>query len=286
VSSTTDRWAAWLRDRRHGGDEERLRRTLELLAPIRERVLDGAAIGPGDVLLDIGCGDGLIGLGALDRGADVIFSDVSDALLDDCRAVAGDGARYLLADATDLSELADGSVDAVTTRSVLIYVAEKGRAFAEFHRILRPGGRLSIFEPVNRFGYPDPDGRFCGYDVTPVRDLAERVTAAMSPDGESTMLDFDERDLLRLAEAAGFDEIRLDYEARIDPGSWLEGTWEAVLNSSGNPLAPTLREAIEQALTPEEGERFVAHLRPLVEAGDARRRHAVAYLVAGKPDGG
>jgi arsenite methyltransferase len=280
VSSTTDRWAAWLRERRHGGDEEQLRRTLELLAPVRDRVLDGAEVEPGDVVLDVGCGDGLIGLGALDRGAEVIFSDVSEALLDDCRSVAGDDARYLVADATDLSSLEDGSVDVVTTRSVLIYVRDKQRAFDEFHRVLRPGGRLSILEPVNRFGYPDPEGRFCGYDVTPVRDLAERVTATMTTDGESTLLDFDERDLLRFAESAGFAGIRLDYEARIEDGSWLEGPWEAVLRSSGNPLIPTLGEAIEQALSPEEAERFVAHLRPLVEAGAGRKRHAVAYLVA------
>jgi arsenite methyltransferase len=282
VSSTTDRWAAWLRERRHGGDEELLRRALDHLAPIRERVLDGAELMPGDVLLDVGCGDGLIGLGALNRGAEVIFSDVSEPLLDDCRAIAGDQARYLVADATDLSVLEDGSVDVVTTRSVLIYVADKQRAFEEFHRVLRPGGRLSSWEPINRFGHPDPDDRFCGYDVAPVAELARRVTDALSVEAESTLLDFDERDLLRLAERAGFCELRLDYEARIEDGSWLHGPWDAVLMTSGNPLAPTLGEAIDRALTPEEAERFVAHLKPLVEAGAGRRRHATAHLVARK----
>lgn len=282
MSSATDRWAAWLRERRHGGDEEALRRALAFLAPVRERVLDNADLQPGDVLLDVGCGDGLIGLGALDRGAEVIFSDVSEALLEDCRAIAGDRARYLVGSATELP-LADGSVDVVTTRSVLIYVADKQGAFDELARVLKPGGRLSIFEPINRFGHPDPDGRFCGYDVSPVRDLADRVTEAWSPEVESTLVDFDERDLLRFAEQSGLVGLRLDYEARVDRDPWLRGPWETVLRTAPNPLAPTLGEAIEQALAPGEAERFSAHLRPLVEAGDAVSRRACAYLAARKP---
>jgi SAM-dependent methyltransferase len=39
----------------------------------------------------------------------------------------------------------------VTTRSVLIYVQHKDAAFREFHRVLRPGGRVSIFEPINNY---------------------------------------------------------------------------------------------------------------------------------------
>jgi hypothetical protein len=37
-----------------------------------------------------------------------------------------------------------------------------------------------------------------------------------------------------------------------------------------------------EALTPTETERFTAHLRPLVEAGQGERRFAVAYLWAVK----
>jgi ubiquinone/menaquinone biosynthesis C-methylase UbiE len=48
----------------------------------------------------------------------------------------------------------DASVDAVTTRSVLIYVAQKQQVIHEFCRVLKPGGRLSLFEPINRFGEP------------------------------------------------------------------------------------------------------------------------------------
>lgn len=44
--------------------------------------------------------------------------------------------------------LKDNSVDVVTVRSVLIYVQEKQNAFREFHRVLKPEGRLSIFQAL------------------------------------------------------------------------------------------------------------------------------------------
>src|SRR5919199_4117733 len=97
------------------------------------------------------------------------------------------------------------------------------------------------------------------------------------------MLDFDERDLFDLAERAGFQEIHLSYEAKTVPGNNdASRDWETSLRSAPNPLAPTLGEAMAEALTQEETERFAAHLRPLVESGRRRSRDAVAYLWAVK----
>jgi ubiquinone/menaquinone biosynthesis C-methylase UbiE len=90
-----------------------------------------------------------------------------------------DRCQFLLAPAEDLSVLEDASVDVVTTRSVLIYVSAKQQAFSEFYRVLKPGGRLSIFEPINRFGMDISEQPHCfaGYDVTPVIDIAQKVKA-------------------------------------------------------------------------------------------------------------
>ena len=83
-----DPWAAWLGERRHGGDPELLRRHLEVLAPIRDQVIANAAVGAGKRVLDLGCGDGLIALAAAETVGPlghVICSDVSDEVLDLCR---------------------------------------------------------------------------------------------------------------------------------------------------------------------------------------------------------
>jgi len=63
-------------------------------------------------------------------------------------------ARFVRTRAEDLAEIADESVDVATTRSVLIYIAEKAAAFAAMHRVLRAGGRISLFEPINRLMFP------------------------------------------------------------------------------------------------------------------------------------
>lgn len=279
-----DPWAAWLLERRHGGDERSLAETLEHLGPIRDRVLDNARIEPGDTLLDVGCGDGLIAFGALQRGARVVFSDVSQELLDVCREIAGGDERcsYVRADATDLSAVPDESVDAVTLRSVLIYVAERGRAFAEFRRVLKPGGRLSLFEPLNSFEYPGPDERWGAWDVSEVQELADRVKGvfrAIHDRQGNTMHDFEAPDFVALAERAGFTEIQADAAYEVSPSEAFE-TWEAYENSSGNPLVPTLREAADSVLTAEESERFRGHLRRQAEAGEGVARAATLYLWA------
>jgi SAM-dependent methyltransferase len=259
------------------------------LVPVRDKVLDRAELGEGETLLDVGCGEGMIGFGALERGAGhVVFSDISDDLLDFCREAAdqlgfADRASFVKAGAADLAGVADASVDVVTTRSVLIYVPEKAQCFAEFFRVLRPGGRVSCFEPINRFGLDERREGFWGYPGDGVADLAARVeqvyTEIQPPD--DPMLDFDERDLLRLAEEAGF--FPLDLELRAEIRAIEPRPWEAFLNQSGNPKIPTIAEAMDQALTPEERERFSAHLRALVEEGKGVWRMAHAYLRAVKP---
>jgi SAM-dependent methyltransferase len=291
MTEGSDRWHRWLLNVRFGGDATAREQDLtEFLYPVRDTVLGKARLNPGDTLLDVGTGDGLIAFGALERlgpSGQVIFSDISQDLLDHCRAAAAaegllDQCRFVLASADRLTDIADASVDVVTTRSVLIYVKNKAAALREFYRVLRPGGRLSLFEPINVLMH-DPD-RFGGYDVTPVQAAAAKLRAfyeSLQPLGTDPMVDFDERDLGRHAEQAGFPVV--DLELRVGVKNTRQPVpWDRFLRMSGNPLVPPVGEVLNRVLTPQEIAEFTAHLMPLVEAGAGRERRALAYLTAVK----
>ena len=278
-------------DVRFGGDPAARERVLtRLLYPVRDTVLDKAKLQPGDTVLDVGTGDGLIAFGALERlgpAGQVIFSDISQDLLDHCRAAAGaagllDRCRFLLASADSLAGLADASVDVITTRSVLIYVKDKAAALRAFCRVLRPGGRISVHEPINVLMHDR--GPLYGYDSTPVQALVAKLQAlyeSIQPPGIDPMVDFDERDLVRHAEQAGFPVV--DLELRVSVTNTRQPVpWEIVLRSSGNPLIPPLGEALDRVLSPQEITEFTAHFKPLVESGGGQRRQALAYLTAVK----
>lgn len=284
-----DKWAEWVLARGHSGDLEQLRRKLDHLAPVRQRILDNADLCPGDVVLDVGTGDGFIGFGALDRLPDVrvIFSDISARLLEHCREAAETAGlthrtEVVAAPATDLRPIAEASVDVVTTRSVLIYVHEKQQAFDEFFRVLRPGGRLSIFEPINNYFPYDPN-EFWGFDASPVRDLVEKLHDAENTEdvSDDPMLNFNERDLVFAAERAGFDTVQADLSVSVRPGSWA-ADWERLLDLAPNPNALTPRESIVAWLTPDQRERFEAHLKPLADSSEGVIREAFAYVTATK----
>ena len=292
VDRKLDKWAAWVLHRRDGDDREQHEKALEHLIPIRDRVLDNARIHQGETLLDVGAGDGLIAFGALHRvGPDghVIASDISAALVARTRAIADELSvaprmSFVEASAEDLSPIGDRSVDVVTTRSVLIYVGDKARAFREFFRVLRRGGRASLFEPINNYFPVTPD-EYWGFDSRPVRDLVEKIGKyegwVESEYANDPMMNFNTKDLLRHAEAAGFEEVHIQLFVDVEPGSWVVD-WERLLNTSPNPNAHTAGEAIQGALSPEEAERFERHVRPLADAGRGVMRSAFAYLVAVK----
>jgi len=282
-----------LLERRFGGDQALLERTLQaFLFPIRDKILDRASLQENETLLDVGCGDGLVAFGALERlkAGRVIFSDVSQELLEHSARLAGqmgvtDRCEFVTASAEDLAAIPDGSVDVVTTRSVLIYVADKAKAFGEFYRVLRGNGRISLFEPINSFGYPPPRHSFFGsFDVTPVMDIADKIKAvyrALQPPETDPMLNFDERDLFSLAEKAGFAEIDLELKLELKPNPDIL-TWDVFLKRAGNPKIPSLAEAMDDVLSDSEKERFIAHVRPQVESGKGQIRSALAYLCATK----
>jgi arsenite methyltransferase len=279
-----DKWSRWLAETRFGGDQKAAELQMRGLTLLRKRLLKKAGLGEGKVVLDVGAGEGLIGFGALELvGATgrVIFSDISERLVEFTRTAAEqmgvlDRCSFVTAGAEDLSAIESESVDLVATRSVLIFVDDKQRAFREFFRVLKPGGRTALFEPIDdrrmteyseywrRRGWADPDSA----EGAPIKDLIERLDDHWEKrygHVNDAMLNFNERDLLMMSVAAGFAGVNVELELGVGPMPPMN--WDTMMKSSGNPLIPTNGEVIREVFTPEEQARFERHLRPIVERG-------------------
>jgi SAM-dependent methyltransferase len=110
----------------------------------------------GERVLDAGCGTGAYSAWLVDAGADVVGVDVSDEMLAHARDAVGDGAdaEFVQADlGRPLDFAADDAFDGVVSALALEYVRDWDAVFAEFHRVLRPGGFLvfSTGHPLDQF---------------------------------------------------------------------------------------------------------------------------------------
>jgi arsenite methyltransferase len=117
----------------------------------RRRILREAILAqPGERILDIGCGPGFYVVEFLEEvgpEGSVTGLDASEQMLaiaeERCRG-HGD-AHFRQADATSLP-VDDGSFDAALCVQVLEYVPDVDAALAEMQRVLRPGGRVAIWD--------------------------------------------------------------------------------------------------------------------------------------------
>lgn len=128
-----------------------------------------------------------------------------------------------------------------------------------------------------------PDDLF-GLGSSPVDDLLAKVRDEFRGDTEASvasLVDFDERDLMGWALAAGFEAVELDYRAQLDVPAAPIPDWEALQRTAPNPLVSTYGEAIAAALTDDERERLDAYMTNFVAAGTpTRRTMATVFLRA------
>jgi len=116
--------------------------TLSLLPDVRGRQV-----------LDAGCGPGIYSEWLINEGARVIAFDVSSRMVGFARRRLGNRAEVLEANLEEgLGFLEDHTIDVVLCPLVLDYIRDWQQAFAEFSRVLKPGGLV-----VCSISHPAPD---------------------------------------------------------------------------------------------------------------------------------
>lgn len=104
--------------------------------------------GQGRPLLDLACGTAVISHLMNDMGFQVTGLDWSETMLEQARAKAktrGTDIRFVMRDAERTGE-PDAAYDAITNRHLVWTLVDVPAAFAEWYRLLKPGGRVLIVD--------------------------------------------------------------------------------------------------------------------------------------------
>ncbi|MEV4006269.1 methyltransferase domain-containing protein [Actinomadura sp. NPDC049753] len=131
-----------------------------MMGGFNQPLLDRAAIGEDDTVLDIGCGTGQLTLLAARRAARAraVGVDISGPMLTRARADAAEqgiaNVRFEQADA-EAHPFAEEGFDVVVSRGGVMFFADPAAAFANIARALRPGGRMVFIVP--QAGGPDSE---------------------------------------------------------------------------------------------------------------------------------
>ena len=134
-------------------------------------IMDGLRLRGAERVLDVGCGMGadVFDLAArVGTAGHVTGVDVSTSMIAEARRRAEGRNLPVTFEVGDAQALrfADGAFDAVRTERMLMHVPDADRAFAEMARVLRPGGRLAVFDF-------DWETQFCD---SPHREVTRKIT--------------------------------------------------------------------------------------------------------------
>lgn len=105
---------------------------------------------PGDTVLDCasGLGYGTAILASLSSGAAFIGVELDEATVEYAAVNYGrDGVSFRAGDASNLKDIPDSSIDIVVSMETIEHVPDWHAALKEFHRVLKPDGRLAASVP-------------------------------------------------------------------------------------------------------------------------------------------
>lgn len=106
-------------------------------------LLGCCGLGPTSLLVDVGCGTGISARQLAARGVPVIGVEPNDEMRRQAEAAGGPAGLRYQAGTAEATGLPDGGADAVVAAQAFHWF-DAARALAEFHRLLRPGGRVAL----------------------------------------------------------------------------------------------------------------------------------------------
>ena len=241
-----------------------------IAAPLAEDLLEIAALRPGERVLDVACGTGIVARLSRQRVGDdgtVAGLDVNPGMLGVARSVTSPSLAIDWYEAgAEAIPLADGAFDVALCQLGLQFIANKLGALREVRRVLAPGGRLVL-------NVPGPTPPLFAV-------LADALATHIDPRATSfvhiVFALHDERELRELMNAAGFQDVRVHTrraKLALPPSS--QFLWQYV---SSTPLANVVAAASDESRAALEGE-VVEKWREFASDGALRFDVAVTTVV-------
>ena len=171
------------------------------LKPAQDKLLEMAGLKPGERIIDIACGTGLVSFPAAATAGEngfVLATDISDGMVkignDSAKEKNYHNIRFQRMDAEELHVSAE-EYDATLCALGLMYMPDPVRALKEMYRVLKPGGRAVAAV----WGQRD----HCGWaEIFEIVD--KRVSSEVCP----LFFNLGNKDMLkRCFEAAGFSKV-------------------------------------------------------------------------------
>jgi SAM-dependent methyltransferase len=175
-----------------------------------EWMIEAAAPGPGERVLELAGGPGTVGLTAaraVGQQGHVICTDFSEAMVGAARRRAADqqqaeNVEFRMMDAEAI-DLPDGSVDIVLCRMGYMLMADPATALKESARVLKPGGRLAL-----AVWSKAADNPWAG---VPMRAIMGHLGAPPPPPGAPGLWALaDDDHLHHLLTSAGLESVRIE----------------------------------------------------------------------------
>lgn len=288
MSTTVKTWTEWLISSRFSYmTEEQKVQTLNWLFSVRDKVLERAKIKEGDTFVDIGTGTGLLAFGAyeiLKNSGKVIASDFFDDCLEECKKIAEacgitENLEFLKSNASDI-KLPVNTANVVTMRSVLVHIIDKQSVINECYRILKFGGRISIFEPIIKtntryYELVDP-ANFPDYErIKQIEDL-------IMSDKNDPITNFDDVSLIENFKKARFKDIDIDVTSEVSVYQVSTAMIEPWFNTSPSPGTKTMKQRYLDYLTEEEFDDYIERLKLDLDGKTITVKSNAAYISAVK----
>lgn len=198
----------------------------QTMQPLFEAVLDRLEIGPGKVLLDVGCGTGLCCALAIERGAEAEGMDASPTQLAEAEKRVPK-AEFTLGEMEELP-YEDGEFDLITCCNALQYSMDPLGTLKEMKRVSKPGGTVAILTGARKSG---PGGMGVFYSK-----LGEMRAATSGPSAGQKVIFSDPDAIARFMVEAGLEP----YDEKEVECDWVYPDLETAFKG-GMSFAPGVR---------------------------------------------